>query len=51
MVCAAEHVLVRDTSETEQMASVNINREEQKQQVAELTSVPFACSLVSDTFF
>lgn len=51
-VCAAERVLVRDTSETRQMASVSINnREEQKQQVAELTSVPFACSLISDTFF
>lgn len=49
IVCAAEHVLVRDTSEARQIVGVNINnRKEQRQQVAELASIPFACSLISD---
>jgi len=52
MVCAAEQVLVRDTSKTGQIASANINsRKERRQQVAELTSIPFACSLISDFSF
>lgn len=52
MVCAAEHVLVRDTSEIGQIASVSINnRKEWRQQAPELTAIPFARSLISDLCF
>lgn len=52
IVCAAEHVLDRDTSEARQIVSVNIiNGKEQRQQVAELAPIPFACSLISDLCF